>query len=157
MVVGVSGNRSKPPAEHHEPHSPSLARMMGHVFNSAFIDALENDMEHMSRINDLVGMVVNENPHIGSAGLRMVDILSINPSIEIDQLVSRHFDSLPRAVRTMLKMTGATPSGGGSSLASYLLFEGPLCRDLIDYGYKDAMAQRDALLAFFYPQREVVV
>lgn len=153
MVVGVSGNRSKPPAEQHERHSPSLARMMGHVFNSAFIDALENDMEHMSRINELVGIVTNENPFIGTGGLKLVDFLCINPSIEIDQLVSKHIDSLPRAMRTMLRMTGATPSGGGTSLASYLLFEGPFCRELIDYGYQDAMAQREALLGFFYPQQ----
>jgi NTE family protein len=73
LVVGVSGNPNRPPTESHEQHSPSLARMMGHVFNSAFIDALENDMEHVSRINELVGMVINENPHMSTGALRLVD------------------------------------------------------------------------------------
>lgn len=155
MVVGVSANPNTEPVEQHERHSPSLARMMGHVFNSAFIDALENDMEHLSRINELVGIVMNENPFAETAGLRLVDFLCINPSVEINELVSRHFASLPRSMRRILEMTGATPSGGGTSMASYLLFEGEFCRDLIDCGYRDAMAERDALLSFFYPPQQV--
>lgn len=157
MVVGVSGNRNKVPVESHEPHSPSLARMMGHVFNSAFIDALENDMEQVAIINELLGVVHNENPHAATGRMKTVDFLCINPSIEIDQLVAKHIGSLPRSVRTLLKMTGATPAGGGASMASYLLFEGAFCRELIDCGYRDAMDQRDALHSFFFPQREVWV
>jgi NTE family protein len=155
LVIGVSGNRRTPPVEQHERHSPSLARMVGHVFNSAFIDALENDMESMVRINELVGIIANENPHAPSAGLKLMDFLCINPSIQINELVSRHISSLPRAVRAVLKMTGATPAGGGTSLASYMMFEGAFCRELIDCGYRDAMAQEDDLMAFFYPQREL--
>lgn len=152
MVVGVSGNPETGPVTHHEPHSPSLAKMIGHVFNSAFIDALENDMEHLMRINDLVGMLQNENPHTDAGGLRAVDFLCINPSVEIDQLVENHIGSLPRSMRSMLTVTGATPSGGGTSLASYLLFEGPFCRELIERGYRDAMEQRHMLENFFHPQ-----
>jgi NTE family protein len=155
MVVGVSGNPNFAPIESHESHSPSIARIMGHVFNSAFIDALENDMEHLVRINELIGIIENENPRAETAGLRQVDFLCINPSVEINELVSRHINSLPRAMRAILKMTGATPSGGGTSMASYLLFEGEFCRDLIACGYRDAMAQEDAMMHFFYPQREV--
>jgi NTE family protein len=44
-----------------------------------------------------------------------VDFLCINPFIEINDMVSRHFGSLPRAMRRILKMTGATPSGGAVS------------------------------------------
>ena len=155
MVVGVSGNPNSTPVGSHESHSPSMARIMGHLFNSAFIDALENDMEQLVRINELLGIIQNENPRAETGGLRMVDFLCINPSVEINELVSRHINALPRAMRAILKMTGATPSGGGTSMASYLLFEGAFCRDLIACGYRDAMAQQDALMHFFYPQREV--
>ncbi|MCB1854903.1 MAG: patatin-like phospholipase family protein [Pseudomonadales bacterium] len=157
MVVGVSGNPNTEPVPQHEPHSPSLARMMGHVFNSAFIDALENDMENVARINELLGVLQNENPYAATAGMRLVDFICINPTIEISELVARHLEDLPRAMRRLLKMTGATPTGGGSSMASYLLFEGAFCRELIDHGYRDAMAQRDALLRFFHPPREVTL
>lgn len=151
MVVGVSGNASRPPREDHESHSPSLGRMIGHVFNSAFIDALESDMEHLARINNLVGMLQNDNPHLDTGGVKMVDFLCINPSMEIDQMVARHFNKLPRATRRMLSITGATPEGGGASLASYLMFEGDFCKELIQCGYHDAMEQKEMLSAFFHP------
>lgn len=157
MVVGVSGNPNKPPVEVHEGHSPSLAKMVGHVFNSAFIDALENDVEHLERVNELLGMLKNENPHVPTGELRLVDFLCINPSIEIDQLVSKHIGSLPRSMRAMLNITGATPRGGGTSMASYLLFEGEFCAELIEYGYRDAMDQREMLEGFFHPPERVSV
>ncbi len=155
MVVGVSGNPRHPPEEQVTPQSPSLAKMVGHVFNSAFIDALENDMGHLERINELVGILQNENPHVETADMKFIDFLAINPSIEIDQLVTDHIHRLPRAMRTVLNITGATPKGGGTSLASYLLFEGNFCRDLIDCGYRDAMDQRDMLEHFFHPPASV--
>ncbi len=158
MVVGVSGNRTHPAVPDVKRRSPSLARMLGHVFNSAFLDALENDMEHMERVNELVGMLRNENPRSDAAGMREVDFLCINPTIEIDQIASEHLRSLPPAMRTLLNVTGATPRGGGTSLASYLLFQGEFCRDLIDTGYRDALDQRDMLEHFFrarHPLRPV--
>ena len=157
MVVGVSQDPARPPRNVHEGHSPSLARTVGHVFNSAFLDALESDMQHLDRINHLVSMLKNENPRAETGGMRQVDFLCINPSIELDQLVAKHIGTLPRSMRALLRMTGATPAGGGTSLASYLLFEGEFCRELIDYGYRDAMAQREMLEEFFHPRWQMVL
>lgn len=155
MIVGVSNNPNRQRPKTSEPRSPSMARIMGHLFNSAFIDSLENDVETMARINELVGIIANENPRSASAGLRHIDFLCINPTIEINELVAKHIKALPRAMRSILKMTGATPSGGGTSMASYLLFEGAFCEELIACGYRDAMTQKDDLMDFFYPRKEI--
>jgi NTE family protein len=36
----------------------------------------------------------------------------------------------------------------GANLVSYLLFERPYCRELIDLGYKDAMHRKEEILRF---------
>lgn len=149
MVIGVSGNvrvNEETPAT---THSPSLAKMVGHVFNSAFLDALDTDLEHLIRINELIGIIENENPRAPNAGLRKIDLLCIEPSIEFDKIAEKHVKDLPWAMRTVLQVTGATQRGGGGSLASYLLFEGAFCRELISHGYRDAMEQEAIITHFF--------
>jgi NTE family protein len=150
MVIGVSGNvRVAEPASA-EIHPPSLAKMVGHIFNSAFIDALDTDLDHLVRINGLLGIIENENPRAPSSELRVIDLLCIEPSIEFDKIAEKHVQDLPRTMRALLQVTGATQrGGGGGSMASYLLFEGAFCRDLINHGYRDAMEQEPVIRQFF--------
>lgn len=149
MVIGVSGNERVDPGAEVENHSPSLAKMVGHIFNSAFIDALDTDLDHLSRINELLGILENENPKAPSGGLRSIDLLCIEPSIEFDKIAEKHVQDLPRTMRAVLQVTGATERGGGGSMASYLLFESAFCRELITHGYQDAMEQEDVIRQFF--------
>lgn len=149
LVIGVSGNPTHPLKRHIEYHSPSLAQILGHVFKSAFIDSLETDLDHLQRVNDLVAMVLAENPDADTGPARIIDLLQINPSIEFDEIAAKHIDDLPGVMQTIMRVTGATGRSGGSSMASYLLFEADFCRELIDYGYCDAMDQEDDILAFF--------
>jgi NTE family protein len=151
MVIGVSGNPTHVPHRQQETHSPSLAQIIGHVFNSAFIDSLEHDLDTLEKINDLVGFIQNESLHGPPGGMRAIDLLVIYPSIEFDEIAARHVADLPRAMRVAMKIIGATRSGGGASLASYLLFEKAFCKELIDHGYRDAMAERENIRAFFAP------
>ena len=149
MVIGVSGNERAQDKPRVEQHSPSLAKMVGHIFNSAFIDALETDLDNLARINELLGILHNENPTAPTADLKKIDLLCIEPSIEFDLIAEKHVADLPRAMRNVLRVTGATQRGGGGSMASYLLFEGAFCRELIQYGYQDAMEQEELIRHFF--------
>ena len=152
LVIGVSGNAKKVPHREHVTHSPSMAQMIGHIFNSAFIDSLEHDIETLVKVNNLVGYVGNESPHRPPGGMRNIDLLVIYPSMEFDDIAAKHLKDLPLAMRIAMKIIGATKGGGGASLASYLLFEKAFCKELIDLGYRDAMAQRESILEFFNPE-----
>ena len=156
LVIGVSGNPTHIPQREQEMHSPSLAQMAGHVFNSAFIDSLEHDLDTLVKVNDLVAFAQNENPHNPPDNMRTLDLLVIYPSMEFDEIAAKHVGNLPGPMRVAMKIIGATEKGGGSSLASYLLFERAFCKELIDCGYRDAMAKRDDILAFFNPSPNVL-
>lgn len=149
LVIGVSGNARVPVRHEENRHSPSLAQMAGHVFKSAFIDSMESDLEHLMRINNLLGMVQLENPNADTDGLRSIDLLAINPSIEFDEIAAKHVPDLPPSMRTLMGIIGATGKGGGASLASYLLFESEFCRELIRCGYEDTMELESDIRLFF--------
>ena len=149
MVIGVSSNPSSPLPKDMPAHSPSMAQMVGHLFNSAFIDSIEHDLDMLVRFNDLIGMTENENPYTYFGEMRKIPLLAIYPSVEFDQLAANHIQDLPWAMRRLMKTTGATGEGGGASFASYLLFESGFCKDLIDCGYRDAMQQEQAIIDFF--------
>ncbi|AMX02721.1 patatin-like phospholipase family protein [Microbulbifer thermotolerans] len=159
FVVGVSNNRSpvhwgkqrsKPPR-----HSPSIAQIAGQLFNAAFIDSLEGDLEHLDRVNLLLDSVEGEK--LGElAPLRPVESAVIEPSQSLDRLAGRKVRFLPPALRWLFRATGATTSGGGASAASYLLFEKPFISELVELGYQDAMWERDKLRAFLQPEADSV-
>ena len=124
--------------------------MIGHMFNSAFIDTLEHDIDTLVKVNNLVAYADNENPHRPPGGMRNIDLLVIYPSMELDEIARKHVKDLPLPMRIAMKIIGATERGG-SSLVSYFLFEKAFCKELIDLGYQDAMAQKENILEFFNP------
>lgn len=154
VVIGVRGH-SNTPVESRRDHSPSMAQTLGHIFNSAFIDALESDLENLERVNELVGILQNEAPHrVAGSDYKPVDVLVIRPTIDFDKVAGEHLMDLPPGLRMVLSSMGAN-RGGGGNLASYLLFSAGYTRALIDHGYADAMAQRDTIEEFFSLHQEI--
>lgn len=144
FIIGVSSNkRSRNIGIHNE--SPTIAQMAGHLLNREFIDNLEADIEHAEKINELVSASA---PPPDTPGSSPVNIFVVTPSISFDEVAARYIRRQPRSMRMLFRMIGARGRGAGASFASYLMFDGGFCTELIDAGYRDAMENTDAIRAF---------
>lgn len=151
FVVGVSGNRKSQHWGKRKPlrHSPSMAQIVGHLFNSAFIDAMEGDLEHLERINQLIGLIPEAERLAAGLILRPVANYVISPSRPVDAIAGRNVRYLPKSLRFFLRAIGATAKGGGATAASYLLFANEFITELMELGYQDTMWEAKNLTEFF--------
>lgn len=150
FVVGVSDNPARSTFDEKVFHAPTLAQMIGHMLNSAFIDSIESDLETLRAINRATtGLSLAQREALGIDDLKPVDFLCITPSEGINTLAEEYLHELPRSVRAFLRFTGATARGGGTSAASYLLFEPGFIGRLIDLGHGDTLRQGARVKAFF--------
>jgi NTE family protein len=149
LIVGA-GRLSEPPRQNFELATyPSLAQIAGHAMSSIFLDSLAVDIERLTRINKTLSMLPPDL--LEKTPLKPVDLLVIAPSERLDEIASRHTQSLPLPVRTMLGGIGATDVRG-AALASYLLFESSYTQELIALGVKDTLAMKEEVIHFFQPQ-----
>ncbi len=151
IVVVGAGRLHEPPGERRVGGDyPSLAQIAGHAMSNIFLDALAVDVERLQRINATLSLLTPEAR--AQTPLRPIDVFVIAPSQRLDDMAARHIACLPTPVRAMLRSVGVSGEAGdtrGAALASYLLFESPYTRELIDLGEADTMARRDELAAFF--------
>ena len=145
LVIGVRRDEPEELERLKTMHYPSLAHVAGFVLDSIFLDSMETDLERLQRINKTVSLIPPEKREQGS--LRPVDVLVISPSEDIQSIAARYISELPLALRLLLKGVGAL-NKSGANFVSYLLFEKGYCRELIDMGYRDAMARKEEVLNF---------
>lgn len=146
LVIGVGGQ-----SRHHVREKtvayPSIAQIVSHIMNSSFVDSLEADVERLTRINRTLDLIPDE-VRTQQSTLRKVDVLVMSPAAEVmDAIAMRHARLLPKSIRMFVRGSGATHRSG-SGVLSYLLFEAPFCRDLMDLGYHDGCARREDLRHF---------
>ncbi len=151
FIIGVSGNReqSQDNRRKRDRHSPSMGQIIGHMFNSAFVDSLEGDIERLERINRLIEKLPESERHDEELGLKPINSLVVSPTQAIDRLAGQNICHLPASLKFFLRATGATAKTGGATAASYLLFAKPFTEELIALGYRDAMWDKERILPFF--------
>ena len=146
LVVGagrVSNENERPRGEVY----PSLAQIAGHALSSIFLDSISVDLERMNRINHTLSLIPEPVRREKGTSLRPIEVLTIAPSQRLDHLAASHAQALPWPVRALLGGIGAMKQNGGA-LTSYLLFERPYTKALIDLGYADTLARRDEVRIF---------
>jgi len=149
-ILVIAGGRitdEQPERVRADSRPPSLAQIAGHVLNGIFLDSLEVDLERLERINRAVKAINEGTDRTEGMPLRQVDYLVLSPSQDIEKIAARHVRDLPRTIRFLLRSLGARRMSG-SNLISYLIFEKPYCRALMELGYEDAMQRKEEILKF---------
>jgi NTE family protein len=147
FVIGVSEDRKANYQLQEAPHYPTLAKITGHVFDSAFLDSMQADVERLERMNGIIKLIPDRIKTKDGMTLRPVEMLNISPSQSLDVIAAKHTGDLPRTIRYFLRHSGATRTNA-ASIVSYLLFEKPYCCELIQLGYHDAMEREEEIRKF---------
>lgn len=131
-----------------EMNSIALSDIVGVMFNSLFLDAIEFDYERLQRINDTVSHFYEIEALKGKSHLKIIPTLLIRPSVDLGVLAAEQFERFPHMLRYLLKGIGASEERG-ADLLSYIAFDKAYTAKLVEIGIKDAMSRKNEIRTFF--------
>jgi NTE family protein len=164
-VFAVGLSRELRGLEVAETTAPGAAFLLGKILNAFLLDHIQSDFEILTRVNHLIEageQSFGEEflPKINAAGAargrfpyRRIESLVVRPSEDIGRLAAEHVRSGglragPLLARQLLNLVDVGVASE-ADLASYILFDGPFARKLIDLGRADAEARRHDIADFF--------
>jgi NTE family protein len=145
--------------------APGAAFLLGKILNAFLLDHVDVDIDLLTRINSVIvdgtraygpgfGEALSAQAHQrGAQEYRFVNCMRVRPSEDIGRLANEHLKrgalrGDPIVTKRLFSLLDLGVENE-ADLASYLLFDGPFCRRLIEMGRADAHARRDELLEFF--------
>jgi NTE family protein len=154
FAIGVRCENLEHQEESGSDKDPSLAEVVGVLFNVMFLDHLATDVEHLERLNQRL-----ESGHIAQSGidgydkLRPLTSLLMTPSVDLAQLAEQHQKDMPYLLQYFVNSLGRDATSC-ADLMSYLLFDSKYTRTLIEIGYDDASKRIDEIEDFLYSSDE---
>lgn len=122
---------------------PSPAQVFGVLYNSVFLDLIDEDILRLKRVNRLLANVAPEK----RADMRQVGIMVIRPSQDLRTLVRELEPRLPSFIRYLTRGLG-TREATSPDFLSLFMFQPDYIRRLIELGEADAESQASRVEAF---------
>ncbi|HXX15341.1 MAG TPA: patatin-like phospholipase family protein [Candidatus Eremiobacteraceae bacterium] len=133
--------------------SPSLAQVMGVLFNVMFLDHLATDLEHLERLNHLLESGQIRQQDVDECDecekIRSLSTLFITPSVHLSDLAKQHYKDMPYLIQYFVSSLGRD-AASCADVMSYLMFTPKYTRDLIAIGYHDADERIDEVEEFLF-------
>jgi NTE family protein len=123
---------------------PPPAQVLGVLMDAIFLDVVDQDVMRMERINELL----RRCPQDSRDGMRLVELMTIRPSVDLGMISREHEPRLPRAFRLLTRGLG-TRETSSPDMLSMIMFQDDYVRRLMDIGEADAERRHDELAEFF--------
>ncbi|HTV65850.1 MAG TPA: patatin-like phospholipase family protein [Bryocella sp.] len=129
---------------------PSLAQVLGVLFNVMFLDHLSTDVEHLERLNQLLmeGQIAQAGLN-GCERMRPLEVMLVTPSVNLTEIAAQHQKDMPYLIQYFVNGLGRD-AASCSDVMSYLLFTPKYTRELIELGYSDADEQIDEIENYLF-------
>ena len=150
FAIGVRCENLEHQEEATDQKDPSLAQVMGVLFNVMFLDHLATDVEHLERLNQLlVGGQINQLGVEGCERMRPLTVMQVAPSVNLTEVAADHQKDMPYLIQYFVNSLGRD-AASCSDLMSYLLFTPKYTRELIELGYHDADNRIDEIENYLF-------
>lgn len=122
---------------------PPAAQILSQLVNAIFLDAIDEDVARMERMNDLLSKMAPQERN----GLKPIDLLVLRPSVDLGKLAADYERYLPRKLKLLVRALGAKETDSPDFI-SMLMFEPSYTRHIIDIGEADVDARLAEIRTF---------
>ncbi len=122
---------------------PPPAQVLGILYNSVFLDLIDEDILRLEKVNHLLADLPPEKRE----SMRVVDIMVIRPSQDLQTLARELEPRLPSFLRYMTRGLG-TRQASNPELLSLIMFQSDYVRRLVELGEADAESQAEKVEEF---------
>ena len=128
---------------------PPAAQVLGQLMNAIFLDAIDEDVVRMQRMNEMLRKL--EQHERGK--FKPIELLVLRPSMDLGKLAGDYERYLPRNLRLLVRALGSKETES-PDFVSLMLFEPGYTQRLIELGEADVESRLDEIRAFLGEETE---